>query len=190
MGSSKHCRARVERGTKREGAAASAAAAAKSEPRASLYDDVTNRIISELEAGRFPWVQPWGNAEGGEAAVAGLPRNALTGRNYSGVNILILWGAVIERAYPSQSWLTFKQALDAGGCVRKGEQGTTVVYADRFIPKGEAEKASQSGDDPKAVPFLKRFTVLTSRNAMACARGLLPIRRPLPSARSCPSPKR
>ena len=125
--------------------------------RISLYDEVTSRIIAELEAGRVPWVQPWGKVAG--SAAPGLPRNALTGRAYSGVNILILWGAVIARAYPSQSWLTFRQALDAGGCVRKGEQGTTVVYADRFIPKGEADKAAQAGEDAKAVPFLKRFTV-------------------------------
>ena len=63
------------------------------EPRASLYDEVTARIITQLEAGCFPWVQPWSAA----AAVPGLPRNAITGRTYSGVNILILWGAVSHR---------------------------------------------------------------------------------------------
>ena len=45
------------------------------EPRASLYDEVTGRIVTELEAGRFPWVQPWDGA----AAVPGLPRNAGSG---------------------------------------------------------------------------------------------------------------
>ena len=63
------------------------------EPRASLYDEVTARIITQLEAGCFPWVQPWSAA----AAVPGLPRNAITSRTYSGVNILILWGAVSHR---------------------------------------------------------------------------------------------
>src|SRR3546814_1772273 len=79
----------------------------QTENRASLYDEVTARIVSELEAGRLPWVQPWGaSAEGGSpAAGPGLPRNALTARNYSGVNVLILWGAVIEHGWPSQSWL-------------------------------------------------------------------------------------
>src|SRR3546814_5161832 len=70
----------------------------QTENRASLYDEVTARIVSELEAGRLPWVQPWGaSAEGGSpAAGPGLPRNALTARNYSGVNVLILWGARSE----------------------------------------------------------------------------------------------
>ncbi|MFI5025077.1 MAG: ArdC family protein [Alphaproteobacteria bacterium] len=123
--------------------------------RGSLYQEVTDRIIAELEAGRVPWVQPWGQGN----ARLGVPRNAATGRRYSGVNILILWGAVIERGYPSQDWLTFRQALDLGGHVRKGERGTTVCYADRFVPKAELERARQEGDEPEAVPFLKRFTV-------------------------------
>lgn len=125
-------------------------------PRSSLYDEVTARIVGELEAGRFPWVQPWGSAG---AAAPGLPRNALTGRPYSGVNVLILWGAVIEHGHPSQSWVTFRQAQEAGGSVRKGERGVTVVYADSFIPKGEAERAARADEDARAVPFLKRFTV-------------------------------
>jgi len=125
-------------------------------PRASLYDSVTYRIIAELEEGRLPWVQPWSRSGGASAA---LPHNAKTGRAYSGINILILWGAVIEAGWPSQGWLTFRQALDAGGNVRKGERGTTVVYADRFIPKGEAERAARDGGDVRAVPFLKSFTV-------------------------------
>ena len=78
---------------------------------------------------------------------------------YSGINVLILWLAVIEKGFPSQQWLTFRQALDLGGNVRKGEHGTTVCYADRFIPKNEVERAQQAGEDPKAIPFLKRFTV-------------------------------
>jgi antirestriction protein ArdC len=88
-----------------------------------------------------------------------LPQNASTGRTYSGINILLLWVAAIEQGRPSQRWLTFKQALGLGGNVRKGEKGTTVVYADTFVPKAEQAKASASGEDPRRVGFLKRFTV-------------------------------
>jgi antirestriction protein ArdC len=123
--------------------------------KASLYQEVTDRIVTELEQGRVPWVQPWGGAKAG----LGLPKNAATGRRYSGVNILILWGAVIAKGFACQHWLTFRQALDLGGNVRKGEHGTTVCYADRFIPKGELERAQQEGTEPEAVPFLRRFTV-------------------------------
>jgi len=79
--------------------------------RASLYQDITDRIIAELEAGRVPWVQPWAAA----AAPLTMPRNATTGRKYSGINILILWDAVIEHGFSTQNWLTFRQALGLGG---------------------------------------------------------------------------
>jgi len=118
-------------------------------------------------------VQPWNAAN----ASPGLPRNATTGRAYSGVNVLILWGAVIEGCYASQSWLTFRQALAAGGCVHKGEQGVTVFYADRFTPpqpfqrscgspepwaaspKTEKQRAVEEGEAEGSIPFLKRFVV-------------------------------
>ncbi|MDO7843584.1 ArdC family protein [Sphingomonas immobilis] len=124
--------------------------------RGDLYDTVTRRVVADLEAGRVPWVQPWGRVGG---AAAGLPRNAATDRPYSGINILLLWGAVIEHGYPSQGWLTFRQALAAGGAVRKGEHGTTVVYADRFTPETEKARARERGDDARSIAFLKRFTV-------------------------------
>jgi antirestriction protein ArdC len=123
--------------------------------RSSLYAEVTDRIIAELETGRVPWVQPWGSAK----AALDLPANALTGRRYSGINILILWDAVIAKGFPHQHWLTFRQSLELGGHVVKGAQGTTVYYADRFIPKGERERAERAGEEPSAIPFLKRFTL-------------------------------
>jgi antirestriction protein ArdC len=123
--------------------------------RGNLYREVTDRIIAELEKGSFPWVQPWGAAKAG----LGLPKNAATARRYAGINILILWGAVIEKGYRGQNWLTFRQALTLGGSVRKYEKGVTVFYADRFIPKSEVDRSAKTGEDPNAVPFLKRFTV-------------------------------
>ncbi|MET3909960.1 antirestriction protein ArdC [Bradyrhizobium sp. S3.3.6] len=127
------------------------------EDRASLYDDITNNIIAELEAGRVPWVQPWGTAAA--KAPLAIPKSAASGRRYTGINILILWGAATERAFTGQSWLTFRQALSLGGHVRKGERGTTVVYADRFVPVDEKRRAHETGEEAQAVPFLKRFTV-------------------------------
>ncbi|KUM25817.1 antirepressor [Mesorhizobium loti] len=128
--------------------------------RASLYDEITDKIISQLEAGRLPWVQPWGSAAA--KAPLSLPRNASTGRAYSGINVLILWGAVVEQGYTAQSWLTFRQALALGANVRKGEHGTTVVYADRFVPDDEKKRARDTGEDARPVPFLKKFTVFNA----------------------------
>jgi antirestriction protein ArdC len=128
--------------------------------RATLYSEITDRIIAELEAGRLPWVQPWGTDQARTAV--GLPRNAGSGRPYSGINVLILWGAVIERGYSGQGWLTFRQAKALGGAVRKGERGTTVVYADKFVPEDERRRALEKGENPQAIPFLKRFTVFNT----------------------------
>ena len=75
--------------------------------RTSLYDEITDKIIAELEAGRVPWVQPWGTVAA-QAPVA-MPKNAATGRLYSGINVLILWGSVTEKGFPCQGWLTFRQ---------------------------------------------------------------------------------
>ena len=109
--------------------------------RANLYSEITDKIIADLEAGRVPWVQPWGTAAA--KAPLAMPKNASTSRPYSGINVLLLWGAVIERGFTGQSWLTFRQALSLGGNVRKGERGTTVVYADRFVPEDEKRRAAR-----------------------------------------------
>lgn len=123
--------------------------------RRSLYAEVTERVIAELEEGRLPWVQPWDAAACGCA----MPANAMSGRRYSGINVLILWAAVIEGGYASQRWLTYRQAVAAGGHVRKGERGTTVCYADRFTPRAEAEQAQDEEREARTIAFLKRFTV-------------------------------
>ena len=116
-----------------------------------IYAEVTTKIIADLEAGIAPWAKPWGSAGNGSA----MPSNATTKRHYSGVNILILWGAAQANGFTSSRWLTFNQARDAGGNIAKGSKGTTVVYASTFVP--EAEKAR--GDDARAISFLKSFTV-------------------------------
>jgi hypothetical protein len=77
------------------------ARARSGQDRTSLYAEITDKIIAELEAGRLPWVQPWGTAAA--KAPLAMPKNATTQRRYSGVNVLILWGAVIERGFVGQN---------------------------------------------------------------------------------------
>ncbi|WP_315764505.1 MULTISPECIES: ArdC family protein [unclassified Bradyrhizobium] len=148
------------------------------EGRASLYEEITSKIIGELESGRVPWVQPWGT-RAAKAQLA-LPKNATTGRPYSGINVLILWGAVIERGFAGQSWLTFRQALSLGGHVRKGERGVTVVYADRFVPTDERQRAREAGEEAQAIPFLKRFTVFNTDQCEALPADIATAASPPP----------
>ena len=146
--------------------------------RTSLYSEITDKIIAELAAGRVPWVQPWGTAAA--KAPLAMPKNASTGRRYSGVNVLILWDAVVARGFTGQSWLTFRQALGLGGNVRKGEHGTTVVYADRFVPDDERKRAERDGDEPGTIPFLKRFTVFNTDQCEMLPDGLITASVPMP----------
>ncbi|MEQ1754295.1 MAG: zincin-like metallopeptidase domain-containing protein [Micropepsaceae bacterium] len=147
--------------------------------RPSLYAQVTGKVVSDLEAGRVPWVQPWGRAKAG----LGLPQNASTARRYSGINVLILWGAVIEHGFARQAWLTFRQALALGGHVRKGEAGTMVVFADRFVPKDRRDAAGKDDADDKrdvSIPFLKRFTVFNIEQCEGLPEGLFAEAPPAP----------
>jgi antirestriction protein ArdC len=145
-----------------------------------LYDEITDRIIADLERGCFPWVQPWASAAMSAPLV--MPRNAVTGRQYSGINVLILWGAVVAHGFSCQSWLTFRQALSLGGSVRKGARGTTVVYADRFIPDDERRRARETGDEAQAIPFLKRFTLFSTDQCQGLPSGLTTAPPPVPEA--------
>lgn len=124
-----------------------------------LYAEITSTITADLEAGTLPWVRPWGQ---GRAPALALPSNYATGRTYSGINILLLWRAVIEHGFATHTWLTYKQAEALGAHVRRAERGTTIVYADRFTPAAERQRASKAGDLPGTVPFLKAFTVFNA----------------------------
>jgi antirestriction protein ArdC len=134
---------------------AKAARSSEAPTRTSLYDTITQQIIAQLEAGHFPWVRPWKSAGDGQ----GLPYNATTGRPYSGINILLLWSAIMERGFVRPAWLTYRQAQAVGGQVRKGERGTMVVFAKRFTPDAEKERAAANDEDPRSIPFLRSYTV-------------------------------
>ena len=112
----------------------------------NIQKEVTDRILSQLRAGVVPWKQPWTGSGFGV-----MPRNAVTQRGYSGVNVILLWATAQERGYSRPHWLTFKQAIEAGGTVRKGEKGTTVIFVST-IEKEEDGKM-------RRIPFLKAFTV-------------------------------
>src|SRR3982074_2400946 len=87
-----------------------------------LYLEVSARIVAELEAGAAPWVKPWWATPG-----ADTPCNAVSNRPYRGCNVVLLWMAQAG-GYRTPRYLTFKQALELGGNVRRGERGVTVFF--------------------------------------------------------------
>lgn len=119
-----------------------------------IYQEVTNRIIEAMEQGQLPWLKPWNNAGKGDA-VTQLPYNAISGKNYSGVNTLLLFVRSMEAGFSSNAWLTYKQAQDLGGNICKGEKGTMVTYWGKFTVSEEVN----GEDEEKNIPFVKKYTV-------------------------------
>src|SRR4051812_41601010 len=115
-----------------------------------LYAEVTARIVAELEAGAAPWVKPWSAIPG-----ANTPCNAASNRPYSGCNVVLLWMAQAA-GYRTPRFLTFKQALELGGNVRKSEHGTKVYFVKQlqFQDKGGDESSST-----RLIPMMREYTV-------------------------------
>jgi antirestriction protein ArdC len=112
------------------------------------WQEVTDRILHELENGALPWVKPWSSTAG-----ANVPCNAVTNRPYSGTNVVLLWISA-QGKFPTPRYLTFNQAKAAGGMVRKGEHGYRVVFVKQLIVKGEENETR-----PRTIPMLREFTV-------------------------------
>src|SRR6516165_3953892 len=112
-----------------------------------LYAEVPARIIAELEIGAAPWIKPWAATPG-----ANTPCNAVTNRPYSGCNVILLWmtGAA---GYRAPRFLTYKQAMELGGHVRKGEHGTKVYFVKQLEIRDDEDTST------RLVPVLREYTV-------------------------------
>ena len=106
-----------------------------------IYTRITNTIVASLEKGVRPWLKPW-NAEHAEGRIT-RPLRA-NGIPYRGINVVMLWSAAMANGYAAPQWMTFKQALELDANVRKGEQGTQVVYASKFT---RTETDTGSGEE-------------------------------------------
>lgn len=127
--------------------------------RVDVYERVTQRIVEQLEQGVRPWMKPW-NAEHAAGRITRPLR--FNGMPYSGINILMLWAEADEKGFSCPLWLTFNQTKELGGHVKKGEHGSTVVYASTF----KKSEADDKGDEvERDIPFLKQYVVF---NAEQC----------------------
>jgi antirestriction protein ArdC len=108
--------------------------------RKDVYARVTDRIISNLEQGTRTWMKPWSVEHTARRITKPLRHN---GTPYRGMNILLLWGEALAKGYEAPIWMTYKQAQETGGQVRKGEHGSPVVYANS-ITKTET---NEQGED-------------------------------------------
>lgn len=115
-----------------------------------IYQDVTDSIVRQLEAGTRPWRKDWASD-----TQPGLPLR-VCGKRYRGINVLLLWASGMMGGYRSSTWMTFKQAIALGGAVRKGEKGTGIVF---FKQLTVADRADPTGESEKQIPMLRGYTV-------------------------------
>ena len=111
-----------------------------------LYQEVTDKILAQMEQGTAPWVRPWSGTEGG------MPFNAVSGKAYRGINTMMLWAPA---GADGNGWMTYKQASDIGAQVRKGEKGSMIVFFKPWAVTDKNDPESKS----KMIPILRSFTV-------------------------------
>lgn len=122
-------------------------------PKFDTYEEVTSAIVTRLEEGTMPWRQGW---DGGLQLQ--MPHR-VTGQAYRGINVLLLWIAAEERKLSGRHWMTFKQALELGGAVRKGEKGTRIV----FFKQLDITDENDAGEEvERRVPMLRSYTVFNA----------------------------
>ena len=129
-----------------------------------VYAKVFADVVAAMERGIVPWHRPW------SSDAASMPHNAITGRPYSGGNVIALMFAGMS--YQSTGWLTFKQAIGAGCVVRKGEKGTAVYFMSKAVSKKGADEEERG-----TYFFAKGFTVFNIEQLDELQPGSLDILR-------------
>lgn len=133
----------------------------------TVYEIVTDRILEMLEQGTAPWRRPWATI---------VPRNLVSKKAYRGINVLMLSSS----KYASPFWLTYKQAKDLGGNVRKGEKGSMVVFwkwREREV-EPDADTESAEGASKQSAPILRYYYVF---NVEQCEGIKAPERAGIPA---------
>lgn len=129
------------------------------EPAKDIFQEVTDSILEALEQGVSPWQKPWETY-----GASSFPVNASSGREYQGINVILLWGACRKEGFTTNRWLTFDQIRKLGGKVSKGQRAsTTIVYRPREVAKtnkqGEVLYDSDGNEILVNVPFISRNKV-------------------------------
>lgn len=134
------------------------------------YERVTAAIQAALSGDLPAWRRPWRTLRA--AGATGIPQNAVSGHAYRGVNTILLW----TRMDADARYLTYRQAQELGGHVRKGEHGTQIT----FWQKRQYTKRDESGEEEtRSSLLMKVYTVF----ALSQTDGVT-----LPQSRKDPAP--
>lgn len=133
-----------------------------------IYQEVTDRIVAELERGTVPWRRPW-------VASGTAHRNPVSGTEYRGVNPLLLEITAQAAGYDLPLWLTFNQAKARGGSVRRGERSTAVIFW-KVLQKEDEQTGKK-----RSIPMLRSFRVFN----VAQVDGLEGVEFEVPEVEPC-----
>lgn len=133
-----------------------------------LREQVTQKIIAALEQDLLPWRQMWSGGNSGQH------HNALTGKPYRGVNILLLGLHAAEHGFTSNAWGTFNQWKQLGCCVKRrpddvepGQWGCGIVV---YIPvTKEVEDPVTGEEEEETYWLLRRFTLFNACQVVGAA---------------------
>lgn len=133
-------------------------------PTRDIYQETTDKIVAAIEAGTPAWKADW--------LANGLPTRC-TGDHYQGVNVLLLGMSASAQGFNNPHWMTFKQALELGACVRKGEKGTGIVFYKTF--RKDAPDDPRADDEGKIkLPCLRGYTVFNAEQIDGLPEGKFP----------------
>ena len=139
-----------------------------------VYSRITDKIVADLEKGVRPWMKPW-NAEHAAGRITRPLRH--NGEAYRGINIIMLWASAMEQGFAAPIWMTYRQAQELGGQVRKGSKGSLVVYANT-IKKTETDEAT--GEEvEQEIPFMKGYTAFNVEQIDGLAKEYYALAEPV-----------
>jgi antirestriction protein ArdC len=123
-------------------------------PKRDVAQEITNLIIHAIEAGTLPWRRPWK-----KTGMGGAPLRA-GGEPYTGINRLYLWAVADHRGHGSRYWMTYRQAQELGGQVRKGETAEHSIY---FNSTRKTEIDQTSGEESsRTIRFMRAYSVFNA----------------------------
>jgi len=114
-------------------------------PKPDVAQVITDLILEKIAAGTAPWLKPWTSTSTRPLRHNGVP--------YSGINTFFLWAVAESRGYVSPYWMTFRQALELGAHVRKGESGSFSVF---YSSARKTDTDRETGETTeKTIRFMK-----------------------------------
>ena len=123
-------------------------------PKRDVAQEITNLIIDTIEAGTLPWRRPWK-----KTGMGGAPLRA-AGVPYTGINRLYLWAVADHYGYGSRYWMTWRQAIELGGQVRKGETAEPSIYFNST--KKTAIDHATGEESSKTIRFMRAYSVFNA----------------------------